>query len=212
MSIASIRRDYQLKSLSESDVASDPIKQFSIWWDEAVSAEIDEVNAMTLSTIRTDGTPSGRIVLLKGFDESGFVFFSNYESNKGKQINYNSSVALLFFWKELERQVRIQGVCQRISAAESDAYFHSRPVGSQLGAWASPQSQVIEAREILEARTAELELQYQGLTIPRPPHWGGYRVVPTEVEFWQGRSNRLHDRIFYIIDAADSWKIERLAP
>jgi len=212
MSISSIRRDYQLKSLSESDVASEPIKQFSIWWDEAISAEIDEVNAMTLSTIRTDGAPSSRIVLLKGYDEGGFVFFTNYESNKGKQINHNSSVALLFFWKELERQVRIQGVCHRISAAESDAYFHSRPAGSQLGAWASPQSQVIEAREILEARTAELKLQYQGLTIPRPPHWGGFRVVPTEVEFWQGRSNRLHDRIFYISNAADSWKIERLAP
>ncbi len=212
MSIASIRRDYQLKSLSESDVASDPIKQFSIWWDEAISAKIDEVNAMTLSTIRTDGTPSARIVLLKGYDESGFVFFTNYESNKGKQIDYNSSVALLFFWKELERQVRIQGVCQRISAAESDSYFHSRPVGSQLGAWASPQSQVIEAREILEAKTAQLELQYQGLTIPRPPYWGGFRVVPTEVEFWQGRSNRLHDRIYYSRNAADFWKIERLAP
>ena len=212
MSISSIRRDYQLKSLSESDVTSDPIKQFSIWWDEAISAEIDEVNAMTLSTIRTDGAPSSRIVLLKGYDETGFVFFTNYESNKGKQINYNSSVALLFFWKELERQVRIQGVCHHISAAESDTYFDSRPVGSQLGAWASPQSQVIEAREILEARTAELKLQYHGTTIPRPPHWGGFRVVATEVEFWQGRSNRLHDRILYISDSADSWKIERLAP
>jgi pyridoxamine 5'-phosphate oxidase len=212
MNIASIRRDYQLRSLSENDVASHPLKQFSIWWDEAIASEIDEVNAMTLSTVRADGSPSSRIVLLKGYDENGFVFYTNYESNKGQQINHNPSVALLFFWKELERQVRIQGTCQRITAEESDAYFHSRPIGSQLGAWASPQSQRIAGRELLESRAAELKIQYQDIAIPRPPHWGGFRIVPSEVEFWQGRSNRLHDRILYSNDAADAWKIERLAP
>jgi pyridoxamine 5'-phosphate oxidase len=212
MNIASIRRDYQLRSLSENDVATHPLKQFSIWWDEAIASEIDEVNAMTLSTARADGSPTSRIVLLKGYDESGFVFYTNYESNKGKQITHNPSVALLFFWKELERQVRIQGICQRVTAEESDAYFHSRPIGSQLGAWASPQSQRIDGREMLESRAAELKIQYQDVTIPRPPHWGGFRVVPTEVEFWQGRSNRLHDRILYSNEEADAWKIERLAP
>lgn len=212
MNIASIRRDYQLRSLSENDVASHPIKQFSIWWDEAIASEIDEVNAMTLSTVRADGSPSSRIVLLKGYDENGFVFYTNYESNKGQQITHNPSVALLFFWKELERQVRIQGTCQRVTAEESDVYFHSRPVGSQLGAWASPQSQRIAGRELLESRAAELKIQYQDIAIPRPPHWGGFRIVPSEVEFWQGRSNRLHDRIVYANHAADAWKIERLAP
>ena len=212
MSIASIRRDYQLKSLSESDVASDPIKQFSIWWDEAISAKIDEVNAMALSTVKADGTPTSRIVLLKGYNESGFVFYTNYESSKGKQILGNHTVSLLFFWKELERQVRIQGICEKVSDQESDDYFYSRPVGSQLGAWASPQSQPIKGREILESRAAALELQYQQQKIPRPPHWGGFRVVPTELEFWQGRSSRLHDRILFSKEAAETWKIERLAP
>lgn len=212
MSIASIRRDYQLKSLSEYDVASDPIKQFSIWWDEAISAKIDEVNAMALSTVNADGTPASRIVLLKGYNERGFVFYTNYESSKGKQILGNRAVSLLFFWKELERQVRIQGNCEKVSDQESDDYFYSRPVGSQLGAWASPQSQPIKGREILESRSAALELQYQQQKIPRPPHWGGFRVVPTEFEFWQGRSNRLHDRILFSKGTTENWKIERLAP
>ncbi len=212
MNISSIRREYQLKSLSEQDVTSDPIKQFSIWWDEAVSAEIDEVNAMTLSTVKSDGIPASRIVLLKGYDERGFVFYTNYESNKGKQISENPSVSLLFFWKEVERQVRIQGICERVSAEESDAYFYSRPLGSQLGAWASPQSQVIETRAILESKAAELELQYRDVKIPRPPHWGGLRVMPIELEFWQGRNNRLHDRIVYTKTPTENWEIKRLAP
>ena len=212
MNISSIRREYQLKSLSEQDVTSDPIKQFSIWWDEAVSAEIDEVNAMTLSTVKSDGIPASRIVLLKGYDERGFVFYTNYESNKGKQISENASVSLLFFWKEVERQVRIQGICERVSAEESDAYFYSRPLGSQLGAWASPQSQVIETRAILESKAAELELQYRDVKIPRPPHWGGLRVMPIELEFWQGRNNRLHDRIVYTKTPTENWEIKRLAP
>ena len=212
MNISSIRREYQLKSLSEQDVTSDPIKQFSIWWDEAVSAEIDEVNAMTLSTVKSDGIPASRIVLLKGYDERGFVFYTNYESNKGKQISENASVSLLFFWKEVERQVRIQGICERVSAEESDAYFYSRPLGSQLGAWASPQSQAIETRAILESKAAELELQYRDVKIPRPPHWGGLRVMPIELEFWQGRNNRLHDRIVYTKTPTENWEIKRLAP
>jgi pyridoxamine 5'-phosphate oxidase len=212
MKISSIRREYQLKSLSENDVESDPLKQFSIWWDEAISAEIDEVNAMALSTVKKDGTPTSRIVLLKGFDEKGFVFFTNYESSKGTQIQENSSVSLLFFWKELERQVRIQGTCYKVSDEESDSYFHSRPIGSQIGAWASPQSQQIGGREILESMVIELESKYHNKVIPRPPHWGGFRVVPTEIEFWQGRSSRLHDRILYIKDATEYWEIVRLAP
>lgn len=212
MSIASLRRDYQLKSLSEHDVSSDPIKQFSIWWDEALSAEIDEVNAMALSTVQEDGTPASRIVLLKGYDEAGFVFYTNYESSKGKQIDRNNSVSLLFFWKELERQVRIQGVCTRVSPEESDAYFHSRPVGSQLGACASPQSQRIESREVIESKAAELEMKYKDSQIPRPQHWGGFRVLPTTIEFWQGRSNRLHDRILYAKSGHAGWDIARLAP
>ena len=212
MNISSIRREYQLKSLSEQDVTSDPIKQFSIWWDEAVSAEIDEVNAMTLSTVKSDGIPASRIVLLKGYDERGFVFYTNYESNKGKQISENPSVSLLFFWKEVERQVRIQGICERVSAEESDAYFYSRPLGSQLGAWASPQSQAIETRAILESKAAELELQFRDVKIPRPPHWGGLRVMPIELEFWQGRNNRLHDRIVYTKTPTENWEIKRLAP
>ena len=140
------------------------------------------------------------------------MFYTNYESNKGRQISENTSVSLLFFWKELERQVRIQGICERVSVEESDAYFHSRPVGSQLGAWASPQSQVIDAREVLESRAVELELQYRDVKIPRPPHWGGFRVMPTELEFWQGRNNRLHDRIIYSKTPTENWEIKRLAP
>jgi pyridoxamine 5'-phosphate oxidase len=212
MSIASIRRDYQLKSLSESDVAADPIKQFSTWWDEALSAEIDEVNAMALSTVQDDGTPASRIVLLKGFDEAGFVFYTNYESSKGKQINGNNAVSLLFFWKELERQVRVQGLCEKVNPEESDAYFYSRPIGSQLGAWASPQSEQIENREVIESRAAALQSKYKDARVPRPPHWGGFRVVPKAIEFWQGRSNRLHDRIMYSKDQHANWKIIRLAP
>ena len=211
MSISSIRKDYQLQSLSESDVKQDPIEQFGKWWDEAIASSIDEVNAMTLSTVTAEGKPSARIVLLKGFDERGFVFFTNYESNKGAQLTANPFASLVFFWKELERQVRIEGICEKVSEQESDDYFHSRPIGSQLGACASPQSRVIESRRVIENNLEKLQDQYRDMEIPRPAHWGGYRVVPEAIEFWQGRSSRLHDRIKYT-NENQSWKIVRLAP
>ena len=211
MSISSIRKDYQLQSLSESDVKQDPIGQFGKWWEEAIASSIDEVNAMTLSTVTAEGKPSARIVLLKGFDERGFVFFTNYESNKGVQLTANPFASLVFFWKELERQVRIEGICEKVSEQESDDYFHSRPIGSQLGACASPQSRVIESRRVIENNLEKLQDQYREMEIPRPAHWGGYRVVPQAIEFWQGRSSRLHDRIKYTKEN-QSWKIVRLAP
>jgi pyridoxamine 5'-phosphate oxidase len=211
MSISSIRKDYQLRSLSESEVHASPVAQFSQWWDEAIASEIDEVNAMTLSTITTGGRPSARIVLLKGFDEKGFVFYTNYESDKGQQLDANPYASLVFFWKELERQVRIEGKCERVSPEESDEYFYSRPLGSRLGAWASPQSKVIEGREILDKNAATLLERYASGEVPRPLHWGGYRVVADTIEFWQGRSNRLHDRIKYS-NQDGAWTIERLAP
>ena len=211
MSISSIRKDYQLHSLSESDVHANPVVQFSQWWDEALKSDIVEVNAMTLSTITAAGRPSARIVLLKGFDEKGFVFYTNYESNKGQQLDAYPYASLVFFWKELERQVRVEGRCERVSSAESDEYFYSRPLGSKLGAWASPQSKIIEGREILDKNAAALLEQYASGEVPRPLHWGGYRVVADTVEFWQGRSNRLHDRIKYSHQDG-AWRIERLAP
>ena len=211
MSIADIRKDYQLKSLSELEVSKDPFVQFSLWWDEAVQSEILEVNAMALSTITDEGKPSSRIVLLKGYDALGFVFFTNYNSNKGQQLNQNGYASLLFFWKELERQVRIDGVCTKVATEESDAYFYSRPVGSRLGAWASPQSEKIEDREVLNQQLAAVTDKFGLENVPRPPHWGGYRVMPTRIEFWQGRSNRLHDRILYE-QLENGWQISRLSP
>lgn len=211
MSIADIRKDYQLKSLTEAEVAKDPFAQFSVWWDEAVASAIDEVNAMALSTVSSAGKPSSRIVLLKGFNEQGFVFFTNYKSEKGRQIEQQQFVSLLFFWKELERQVRIEGVATKVTPEESDTYFHSRPVGSRLGAWASPQSQKITDRSVLEQALENVTAEYAETAIPRPPHWGGYRVIPSSIEFWQGRSSRLHDRILY--EQVDGvWQISRLAP
>lgn len=211
MSIASIRKDYQLQSLSEADVKQDPIEQFGKWWDEAIASAIDEVNAMTLATVNKEGKPDARIVLLKGYDEQGFVFFTNYQSSKGQQLFTSPFATLVFFWKELERQVRIEGTCEKVSEQESDAYFHSRPEGSRLGAWASPQSSIIESRHLIEKNLEQLQDQYKNSAIPRPPHWGGYRVVPTAIEFWQGRSSRLHDRIKYSKEN-NEWKIVRLAP
>lgn len=211
MSIADIRKDYQLKSLSEHEVDQNPFTQFSVWWNEAVQSEIDEVNAMALSTVTSVGKPSSRIVLLKGYDEQGFVFFTNYSSDKGQQLAQNNFAALLFFWKELERQVRIEGVVSKVSEEESDAYFNSRPLGSRLGAWASPQSQKISDREVLNKELTKFTEQFDQENIPRPAHWGGYRVRPNRIEFWQGRSNRLHDRILYEQDN-DNWQISRLAP
>jgi pyridoxamine 5'-phosphate oxidase len=192
-------------------VAKTPFAQFSIWWEEAVQSAIVEVNAMALSTVSPEGRPSSRIVLLKGYNEEGFVFFTNYTSDKGRQIENNQYVSLLFFWKELERQVRIEGTASQVAAEESDAYFDSRPVGSRLGAWASPQSQKIADREILDKELEKITAQFSEQQIPRPPHWGGYRVKPTKIEFWQGRSSRLHDRILYEL-TDEQWQISRLAP
>jgi pyridoxamine 5'-phosphate oxidase len=211
MSIADIRRDYMKATLSEDKVERDPFKQFAHWWDEALRAEIDEVNAMTLATVAANGRPSARIVLLKGYDEQGFVFYTNYESRKGMELLANPVASLLFFWKELERQVRIEGPCARVPAEESDEYFFSRPEGSRIGAWASPQSQVISSRDVLDQNIISLENRFQGREVPRPPHWGGYRVKPELMEFWQGRQSRLHDRILYT-RAAAGWTINRLAP
>jgi pyridoxamine 5'-phosphate oxidase len=210
--IAGLRQDYKLKTLDEKDVSPDPIMQFSKWWDEAVASDIAEVNAMTLSTVDETGQPSSRIVLLKGFDQNGFVFFTNYRSHKASQMEANEKVSLLFFWKELERQVRIQGVVSKIPASDSDEYFQSRPEGSKIGAWASPQSQVIPSRNIIEDNVKEIEKKFGGMPVSRPPHWGGYIVRPNYMEFWQGRSSRLHDRIQFEPEAGGTWRISRLAP
>jgi pyridoxamine 5'-phosphate oxidase len=210
-SIADIRKDYKLQSLEEKDVANDPFTQFGKWWQQAIDSQIDEVNAMTLCTVSAEGKPQGRIVLLKGFNEHGFVFFTNYKSNKGNQLAHTPFASLVFFWKEVERQVRIAGTVVQVAAEESDSYFHSRPIKSQLGAIASPQSQHIESREVLEKNMMALEEKYANQTIPRPAHWGGYRLIPETVEFWQGRSSRLHDRIVYSKNHT-VWQIERLAP
>ena len=210
--IADIRRDYSHKSLSENDVDPNAIKQFGKWWQEAVNSKIDEVNAMTLATASIDALPSARIILLKEFNEKGFVFFSNYESYKAQQLAENPKACLVFFWKELERQVRITGLIEKISGKQSDDYFQSRPESSRIGAWASPQSRVIEDRDWLDEKFNELVNKMEGTAIPRPPHWGGYIVKPVVIEFWQGRPSRLHDRIQYSLDENGEWKIERLAP
>jgi pyridoxamine 5'-phosphate oxidase len=209
--IADIRKDYRLKSLNETDVDANAMEQFTRWWNEATKSEIDEVNAMTLATASKDGVPDARIVLLKGYNEEGFVFFTNYESRKGKELAENPKATLVFFWKELERQVRIEGLVEKVSEKESDEYFNSRPEGSRIGAWASPQSTVINAREVIEKNAENYLKQFLQKQITRPPHWGGYIVKPTAIEFWQGRSNRLHDRLRYT-KTNDGWKIERLAP
>jgi pyridoxamine 5'-phosphate oxidase len=213
-SIADIRRDYMLKSFDESHAATNPFDQFKEWWDEATSAEIDEVNAMTLATVDVNGKPSARIVLLKGYTHDGFVFFTNYESAKGQELAANPYAAILFFWKELERQIRIEGTVEKISEADSDAYFHSRPAGSRIGAWVSPQSKVIPGRNFLEENYQRIMLQYPDENqVPRPPHWGGYIVKPESFEFWQGRSSRLHDRLrFTKNNQSSQWLRERLAP
>lgn len=210
-SIADIRKDYRQHSLDEADIAADPFAQFERWWNEALASEIDEVNAMTLATASKEGIPSARIVLLKGYDERGFVFFSNYESTKGKELQQNPHAALVFFWKELERQVRIEGRVEKVSEAESDEYFHSRPEGSRIGAWSSPQSAIIANRKIIETNVTQYTKRFENQDIPRPAHWGGYRVMPASFEFWQGRSSRLHDRFRYT-PVNGNWKAERLAP
>ena len=209
--ISGIRKDYQLESLMESDVAKNPFEQFNKWWDDAINSKLDEVNAMTLATASPEGIPSARIVLLKSVTNEGFVFFTNYQSHKGKELAVNPNACLVFFWKELERQIRITGTVEKVSEADSDDYFNSRPEGSRIGAWASPQSHVIASREIIEHNTEKYKQQFADVGITRPPHWGGYIVKPTVIEFWQGRPSRLHDRIQYQ-HQNEGWKIERLAP
>ena len=209
--IASIRRDYQMASLDEASSAAHPMDQFTHWWEEATTSNIDEVNAFVLSTVDANRAPASRVVLLKGYTPEGFIFFTNYDSDKGKEIAANPNVAMNFFWKELERQVRITGTIKKISAEESAEYFHSRPLGSQVGAWSSPQSQVIPNRAFLEKSFEENTEKYKEGIVPLPPHWGGYIVHPTQVEFWQGRSSRLHDRIRYNFEN-HQWTKVRLAP
>jgi pyridoxamine 5'-phosphate oxidase len=210
--IASIRRDYQLASLDEASTAEHPMDQFTQWWDGATDSNIDEVNAFVLSTVKANGTPASRVVLLKGYTPEGFIFFTNYESAKGQEVATHPVVAMNFFWKELERQVRITGTIKKVSAEESAEYFHSRPVGSQIGAWSSPQSRIIPDRTFLEDLVAENTEKYKEGMIPLPPDWGGYIIHPTEVEFWQGRSSRLHDRIQYTLHENGHWVKVRLAP
>ena len=210
--IADIRREYQMQTLLEKDVDQDPFLQFNKWWDDAIKSELDEINAMTLATATVKGMPSARIVLLKSVSEDGFIFFTNYNSQKGKELFENPNACLVFFWKELERQIRITGKVKKVSAAESDEYFASRPEGSRIGAWASPQSSIIASREIIEGNIVMYQKQYADEKITRPPHWGGYIVMPSVIEFWQGRPDRLHDRIQYTLNEQGAWKIERLAP
>ena len=212
LDIAALRHDYVAQGLRRADLDPDPIGQFSTWFTAAVEANIRDVNAMSLATATMDGKPSVRIVLLKGFDHNGFVFFTNYESGKGEQLDANPRAELGFFWAELERQMRVAGTIEKTSREESARYFHSRPVGSQLGAWASKQSEVVDARRVLDARLAEMTERFAGGEIPLPPHWGGYRLRPEKIEFWQGRPNRMHDRFRYRLQADGSWVIERLAP
>ncbi len=209
--IASIRRDYQMASLDEAASAASPMDQFTHWWEDATTSNIDEVNAFVLSTVDANRAPASRVVLLKGYTPEGFIFFTNYDSDKGKEVAANPNVAMNFFWKELERQVRITGTIKKISSEESAEYFHSRPLGSQVGAWSSPQSQIIPNRDFLEKNFTEQTEKYKEGIVPLPPHWGGYIVHPTQVEFWQGRSSRLHDRIRYSFEN-HQWTKVRLAP
>ena len=211
INIADIRKEYKLKLLLEKDVDTNPIRQFQQWWNEALNSNIEEPNAMALATTNKHGKPSARIVLLKGLSNDGFVFYTNYESRKAGELKENPHAALLFFWKELERQVRIEGSITKTSEQESAEYFSSRPQLSKIGAWSSPQSSVIPSRDELEKNVSKYQQQFGDGEIPRPPHWGGYIVKPTVIEFWQGRRNRLHDRLQYTL-RNDKWIIERLAP
>jgi pyridoxamine 5'-phosphate oxidase len=210
--ISSIRKDYQLASLDEATSAASPMDQFEHWWEDAIQSNIDEVNAFVLSTINKQGAPASRVVLLKGFTPEGFIFFTNYESNKGNEIDAHPVVAMNFFWKELERQVRITGSIKKVSTEQSAQYFHSRPLGSQVGALSSPQSQVIPNRAYLEGIVAANLEKYKEGNVPLPAYWGGYMIHPTSIEFWQGRSSRLHDRLLYSLQADHSWTKVRLAP
>ncbi|AFZ58377.1 pyridoxamine 5'-phosphate oxidase [Anabaena cylindrica FACHB-243] len=210
--IADLRKDYTLQDLNENQIDPNPFIQFKTWFDQATTAQLPEPNAMTLATCTPDGKPSARMVLLKDFDERGFVLFTNYNSHKGQELTANPHAALVFWWAELERQVRIVGTVEKISKEQSDGYFEMRSANSRLGAWASNQSEVIAGREVLERQLQEFQRKYENQEVPRPPHWGGFRVIPQEIEFWQGRSSRLHDRLLYTHLDHGSWKIERLSP
>lgn len=211
--IEDIRTDYRLAALSEDQIDKDPIRQFEQWFEQALRSKVIEVNAMTLATVDTDGSPSARIVLLKDIENDAFVFYTNYNSQKAKEIAANPKVSLVFFWPDLQRQVRIKGTIEKVASANSETYFHSRPAGSQLGAWASPQSDVIPNRDFLEQKLKEVSEKYKDQIVPKPPHWGGYKVIPFTMEFWQGRTNRLHDRILYSKDViSGNWITSRLAP
>jgi pyridoxamine 5'-phosphate oxidase len=212
MQIANMRKEYIWGGLSETDLDADPLRQFEKWFEQAKAANLPEPNAMTLTTATLDGLPSARVVLLKICDASGFTFFTNYESRKGRELTANPRAALLFFWPELQRQVRIEGTVERVTEAESDAYFQSRPLGSRLGAWASRQSEAIADRDVLEERVRETMQRFPDGDVPRPPHWGGFRVRPLLIEFWQGRPDRLHDRLRYERVEPTGWRIERLSP
>jgi pyridoxamine 5'-phosphate oxidase len=212
MGLADLRKDYSLAGLLEKDLARDPFRQFEKWFQEAQAAKIPEPNAMVCSLAAADGQPSSRIVLLKGIDGRGFVFYTNYESRKGRELAANPRTSLLFPWIALERQVIVEGTATRISREESAAYFHSRPLASQLGAWASTQSTILPTRAALEDAYKAVEKKYAGQEIPIPPNWGGYRVSPETVEFWQGRRSRLHDRLRYRREKSGDWLVERLAP
>ena len=210
--IANLRHDYAARGLRRADLDPDPIRQFTLWFTAAANAGVRDVNAMSLATATPEGEPSVRIVLLKGFDERGFVFFTNHSSEKGKQLKANPRAALALYWVQLERQIRIAGSVEQTSREESEHYFHSRPHGSQLGAWVSRQSEAIDSRQILDARLAKITERYAEGTVPLPPHWGGYRVKAETIEFWQGRQNRLHDRFRYTRQTEGAWLIDRLAP
>jgi pyridoxamine 5'-phosphate oxidase len=206
------RIDYVAGELNVSDLHADPIQQFLKWYEDFNLTKAKDPNAFTLSTVNSDGQPSARILLLKGVDQGGFEFYTNYQSDKGQEIELNPKVALNFFWPDLERQIRIEGLAEKLSVVESTAYFKSRPRGSQLGAWVSPQSNIIDSREFLEKRVEEFSAEFAE-DVPKPPHWGGYRVMPSKIEFWQGRSSRLHDRFAYVPkDGGENWNIIRLAP
>jgi pyridoxamine 5'-phosphate oxidase len=210
--LQNLRQEYQNEELGESTVQADPIRQFELWFQEAMDAGVPEPNAMTLATANIDFKPAARIVLLKGIEDGSFVFFTNYNSRKGKELLWNPYATLLFFWSELSRQVRIEGRVAKISEQASEEYFRQRPFGSQVGALVSPQSEVISGREVLDRQMAALEKEYEGKAVPRPPHWGGYKVIPNAIEFWQGRLNRLHDRLLYTLAEDNQWNLVRLAP